>query len=66
VDEAPIAAFCIGGDGGFVTYDNVDTVAAKARYAKSRGLGGMFFWHGLADKAGDRSLIYTSYKTLHS
>ncbi|KAE9989139.1 hypothetical protein EG328_000071 [Venturia inaequalis] len=65
VDEGPVAAFCVGGDGGFVTYDNVDTVAAKAGYAKRRGLGGIFFWHGLADKEGDRSLVYTSYKTLH-
>jgi chitinase len=66
VDEAPVAAFCVGGDGGFVTYDNAQTVATKADYAKSRGLGGMFFWHVLADAPGNRSLVFTSYTTLHS
>jgi chitinase len=66
VDEAPVAAFCVGGDGGFVTYDNVQTVTVKAGEVRRRELGGIFFWHGLADKTGDGSLVYASYQALHS
>lgn len=66
VDTQAVAAFCIGGDGGFVTYDNPETVQMKARYAKTQGLGGLFFWHGAADTPGPRSLVYASYTELHS
>jgi chitinase len=66
VDREAVAAFCVGGDGGFVTYDNPETVQAKAKYAKSNGLGGLFFWHGTADAQGSRSLVYASYTELHS
>jgi chitinase len=34
-----VAAFCVGGDGGFVTYDNPETVKMKANYCKEKGLG---------------------------
>lgn len=33
------AAFCVGGDGGFVTYDNPETVKLKANFCKEKGLG---------------------------
>ena len=33
VDQEVIAAFCIGGDGGIVSYDNAETVQKKANYA---------------------------------
>lgn len=39
VDKQAMAAYCVGGDGGFVTYDNPETVTAKARYCKQKGLG---------------------------
>lgn len=39
VDKRHISAQCVGGDGGFVTYDNPDTVKAKAAFAKQKGLG---------------------------
>ncbi|KHN96854.1 chitinase 18-3 [Metarhizium album ARSEF 1941] len=39
VDKRRISAQCVGGDGGFVTYDNPDTVKAKAAFAKQKGLG---------------------------
>lgn len=39
VDKRAIAAQCVGGDGGFVTYDNPDTVMAKAGFCKQKGLG---------------------------
>ena len=39
VDKRSVAAQCIGGDGGFVTYDNPDTVKMKAAFCKQKGLG---------------------------
>ena len=39
VDRRRVAALCIGSDGGFVSYDNADTVKTKAEYCKQKGLG---------------------------
>ena len=39
VDKRAVAAQCVGGDGGFVTYDNPDTVKIKAAFCKEKGLG---------------------------
>jgi chitinase len=39
VDHDAVAASCIGGDGGFVTYDNPETVRRKAEYCKENQLG---------------------------
>ena len=39
LDKRAVAAQCVGGDGGFVTYDNPDTVKAKATFCKQKGLG---------------------------
>ncbi|PHH86634.1 hypothetical protein CDD83_9943 [Cordyceps sp. RAO-2017] len=39
VDKRHVAAQCVGKDGGFVTYDNPDTVRAKAGFCKQKGLG---------------------------
>ncbi|TAQ91621.1 hypothetical protein B7494_g14 [Chlorociboria aeruginascens] len=39
VDTRLVAASCVGGDGGFVSYDNAETVALKAIYCKEKGLG---------------------------
>jgi chitinase len=39
VDKRAVAAHCVGGDGGFVTYDNPDTVKMKAAFCKQKGLG---------------------------
>lgn len=39
VDKRSVAAQCVGGDGGFVTYDNPDTVKVKAAFCKQKGLG---------------------------
>jgi chitinase len=67
VDQAACAAFCVGGDGGFVTYDNPATVREKARYAKGRGLGGLFYWTGTGDAEDEeRSLVYNGYMELHT
>ncbi|KAH0608844.1 uncharacterized protein H6S33_001072 [Morchella sextelata] len=66
VDSTLGAAFCVGGDGGFVTYDNPETAKMKAQYAKENGLGGVFFWTGTADVKGPRSLIEATFSCLHS
>lgn len=39
VDKRHVAAQCVGSDGGFVTYDNPDTVKTKAGFCKQKGLG---------------------------
>jgi chitinase len=67
VDRATGAAYCIGGDAGFVTYDNPETVRMKADYVKRRGLAGLFYWTGTGDAQDDgRSLVRTGYVGLHS
>ncbi|KXX80181.1 Endochitinase B1 [Madurella mycetomatis] len=67
VDKRAVAAQCVGGDGGFVTYDNPDTVKVKASFCKQKGLGGLFYWSAPSDaKDSKRSLITTGFKTLHS
>ncbi|KFY82384.1 hypothetical protein V498_08603 [Pseudogymnoascus sp. VKM F-4517 (FW-2822)] len=66
VDAERCAAVCVGGDGGFVTYDNPDTVAMKGRYCKEQGLGGLFYWTGTADITnGPRSLVESGFRALH-
>jgi chitinase len=44
VDKRAIAAHCVGGDGGFVTYDNPDTVKVKATFCMQKGLGVCSSW----------------------
>ena len=66
VDAKAVAAYCVGGDGGFTTYDNPETVRLKAEFVKQRGLGGTFFWTGTGDAQGTRSLVETANKSLHA
>lgn len=68
VDLVEGAAYCVGGDGGFVSYDNVQTVRMKGAYVRDRGLAGCFFWHGVGDLqgAGKEGLIETAFRALHS
>jgi chitinase len=39
VDTERVAASCVGGDGGFVSYDNPETVTIKGKYCKAAQLG---------------------------
>ncbi|OJI96321.1 hypothetical protein ASPVEDRAFT_157741 [Aspergillus versicolor CBS 583.65] len=64
-DNEVAAAFCVGGDGGFVTYDTPQTVEQKAKFVTRERLGGLFYWHIGGDARGPRSLIETGYNTLH-
>ncbi|KAB5578440.1 glycoside hydrolase [Coniochaeta sp. 2T2.1] len=67
IDKRAVAAQCVGGDGGFVTYDNPDTVKMKAAFCKQKGLGGLFYWCAPADsKDSKRSLIASGFRALHS
>jgi len=63
-DNEATAVYCVGGDGGFVTYDDPTTVRAKAEYAKQKGLGGLFYWTGTGDRNDFQSLVETGYRTL--
>jgi chitinase len=65
IDERVGAAYCIGGDGGFVTYDTPQTVRMKANYVRQNALGGLFYWTGTGDASAitqkDRSLVYNGF-----
>lgn len=64
-DEQVGAAYSVGGDGGFVTYDTPRTVQMKARYVRQNGLGGLFYWTGTGDASAhtekERSLVYNGF-----
>ena len=66
VDQQSGSAYCVGGDCGFVSYDNPHTVTMKARYAREKQLGGLFYWEVSQDAEGERSLVYTGYMGLHT
>ena len=64
-DKDAGAVYCVGGDGGFVTYDDARTVQMKAQFALKEGLGGLFFWTGTGDTQDSTSLVETSYRSLY-
>ncbi|KAL8982632.1 MAG: hypothetical protein Q9205_002921 [Flavoplaca limonia] len=64
VDKKAVAAFCVGGDGGLVTYDNPETVRMKARFVKEQSLAGLFYWTGPGDVRGPRSLVAAGYHAM--
>ncbi|KAI4158851.1 MAG: hypothetical protein LQ342_007087 [Letrouitia transgressa] len=65
-DQHAVAAFCVGGDGGFVSYDNPRTVELKAQFAKREKLAGLFYWTGTGDKNGSESLVAAGHRVLCS
>lgn len=67
VDSRQGAAYCIGGDGGWISYDCPATVIQKTQFVKQRGLAGLFFWTASFDAhEEDRSLVVTGYNALHN
>ncbi|KAJ4231963.1 hypothetical protein NW759_002355 [Fusarium solani] len=66
VDEGVAAASFVdeSGDKGFVSFDVPATVRIKARYAKAMELGGLFYWTGAGDRAGDESLVAAGWNEL--
>ncbi|OMP84901.1 Chitinase 1 [Diplodia seriata] len=56
------------GEGGrreWVSFDCPRTVGEKARFVRERGLGGLFYWTGVADKEGEGSLLRAGYEGLY-
>lgn len=65
VCEVTVSASCYGGDAGWVSYDNPQTVRMKAKFCKEKRLGvyfhvwhledttdetqGLFYWHAAGD-----------------
>jgi chitinase len=47
VDTARVAAFCSGGDGGFVSYDNQETVRLKGQFCKAQDLAVSRVWSAI-------------------
>jgi chitinase len=47
-----------------VSFDVPATVRIKARYVREMGLGGLFYWTGTGDRAGEESLIAVGYEEL--
>ena len=48
-EEAQVPWLFDGASGVMITYDDAQSIGIKARYAKSKGLGGVMFW----DSSGD-------------
>ena len=65
-DEAAGAVYSVGGEGGFVTFDDPRTVHMKAQFARQQGLAGLFFWTGTGDTNDGRSLVETGHRALHA
>ena len=63
-DEECGATHCVGGDAGFVSYDDQKSVQMKAGFVKQKGLGGLFYWTGTADTNDGRSLVATGWQAL--
>jgi chitinase len=49
----------------FITFDDVISVAAKANYVKSQGLGGIMFWQ-LSDDRKEGGLLNATYRALRA
>ncbi|KAI1105632.1 glycoside hydrolase family 18 protein [Jackrogersella minutella] len=68
VDETVVAASYVDrspGGKGFVSFDVPRTVQMKAEYVKKHGLGGMFYWTGVGDVQGPKSLVRAGYEELN-
>ncbi|KAF7528966.1 hypothetical protein G7054_g10011 [Neopestalotiopsis clavispora] len=53
------------GGKGFASFDVPATVQIKAEYVRRMGLGGLFYWTGVADVKGPGSLVRAGYRALH-
>lgn len=64
VDRVLGAAWLVDKDKGFVSFDVPETVHIKADFARSSGLGGIFFWTGAGDAPGPTSLVIAGFDAL--
>ncbi|CAK7223880.1 hypothetical protein SBRCBS47491_005358 [Sporothrix bragantina] len=66
VNKRVVGAQCVGGDGGFVSYDNPETVREKGEFARQKSLAGLFYWNAPYDtRDSKRSLVATGFRALH-
>ena len=63
-DEEVGGAWCEGGDGGWVSFDDVRAVGMKAGFVRREGLGGLFYWAGTGDRMGGGSLVEAGWRGL--
>lgn len=61
VDISTGTCWSVGGDGGFVSHDNPDTVGWKGLLIKWNGLAGLLFSDVTEDVSTERSLIMAGY-----
>lgn len=68
IDWDIVAAYSVGENHEFVSYDVPATVAAKAEFVKQTGLAGMFYWTGVGDASSEsgRSLLESSWAVLNN
>lgn len=58
-----VAAWCHDGE-RLISYDNIETVQLKVKWAMDTKLGGSMFWQSVGDKQGQDSLIEASCEQL--
>ena len=63
-DDDVGGAYCVGGDGGFVSYDNPKSVSMKTEFVKQQKLGGLFYWTGTGDTNDSKSLVEAGWSGL--
>lgn len=64
-DEEAVGIFAVG-NGEFWTYDNKHSVAEKAKFARQKGLAGLFYWQLGGDRCGQDSLVRAGYEALRN
>lgn len=65
-DDQCGATYSVGGDAGFVSYDDPRSVSLKADFVRKNGLGGLFYWTGAGDTHDERSLVATGWRALNN
>ncbi|OAA62694.1 chitinase 18-3 [Niveomyces insectorum RCEF 264] len=66
VDRRVVGAQCVGGDGGFVSYDNPETVETKVEFCRQKSLSGLYYWSSPSDvQDHKRSLVSVGFRALH-
>ncbi|KAI5302745.1 hypothetical protein KEM56_000397 [Ascosphaera pollenicola] len=63
-DDSVGAGWCVDESAGFISYDTPRIVQQKARFARTRDMGGLFYWHAAADGEGPRNLVRAGYNAL--
>lgn len=63
-DDRVGAGYCVDENAGFISYDTPRIVQQKARFARTRNMGGLFYWHAASDGDGPRNLVHAGYNAL--